>query len=186
METGMLYLGVDQSENHSAFAFVNMEAEVVRVLPVILAGVYGGERLHRIEEAFLTFIKGVDQIRGAIEGFSVGSTNRPFDLGEVSGTIRAAYYRTYRQEFKVVPPCNLKKFACNLSHAPKAVILSSVKSNWGYETSDDNIADAVVLAQMARAFHLNKYTHRYQREALATLDVPKPKKLLPPRSKDNL
>lgn len=182
----MLYLGVDQSENHSAFALVNMEAAVVRVVPVILAGVYGAERLHRIETAFLTFIQGVQQLRGAIEGFSVGSTNRPFDLGEVSGTIRVAFYREHKQELKVVPPCNLKKFACNLSHAPKNVILSSVKSQWGYDTQDDNIADAIVLAQMARANHLNIFSHRYQREALATLDLPKAKKLLPPRSKDNL
>lgn len=179
------FLGIDQSLQHTGLAIVNSEGKIEKTAAVMVAG-SGAERLCRIVQAFRAFIHGTRLTAGAIEGYSVKSTNRPFDLGEVSGVFRAEYYSLFRHEPMVVPPTSLKKFVTGMSGAEKELMVSTVKSRWGLESDDDNIADAVGLAQMARSTHLDEFRTRFQREAVKTITRPKRTKLRHLGSKDNV
>lgn len=183
----MYFLGIDQSLQHTGLAIVDERAKIVKTAALIVAGkLSGAERLHRIVQDFRMFLHGHPILAGCIEGYSVQSTNRPFDLGEVSGVFRCEYYSLFRHEPQVVPPTSLKKFVTGVSGAEKDLMVSTVKSKWGLESDDDNIADAVGLAQMARSAHLEEFSSRSQHEAVHKLQRPKRTKLRHLGSKDNV
>jgi crossover junction endodeoxyribonuclease RuvC len=113
---------------------------------------------------------------GAIEGCSYGSTHREFALGEVSGLLRADLYDR-GVDLLVVPPTMLKKFATGRGHATKTQVMTAVETLWGAKDLDDNSADAVVLAQIARAFRQGVYHHRCQAEVIRALRPAPPLRL---------
>jgi len=181
------FLGIDQSLQHTGLAIVNSNGAIEKTAALIVAGkLSGAERLFRIVQDFRGFLHGTLITAAAIEGYSVESTNRPFDLGEVSGAFRAEYYSLFRHELLVVPPTSLKKYVTGASGAEKELMVSTVKTRWGLESDDDNIADAVGLAQMARSTHLGEFSTRTQREAVTKLTRPKRVKIRHHGSKDNV
>jgi hypothetical protein len=113
-------------------------------------------------------------VRAAMEGGSFKSVHRGFDLGTVFGVLQADLF-ALGIDPAVVAPVLVKKFATGNAHAKgKGAIVNAVKLTWNTEVGDDNQADAVVLAQIARALFLgpSHYNKRYQVEVLATLLKP--------------
>lgn len=181
------YLGIDQSLTGTGLAIVNANGIVRASVCLSVAGkLSGAARLGQIGKEFKAFVKFADVQHGCIEGYSVKSTNRPFDLGEVSGVLRAAYFELFERELTVVPPTSLKKFATGISGAEKDLMISSVNQKWGTTTDNDNIADAIALAQMARAENLNQYNTRSEREAVSALTRKKPVRLRHRHNPDNV
>jgi crossover junction endodeoxyribonuclease RuvC len=87
--------------------------------------------------AALADVHGVDLV--IIEGYSfAGKFNR---------------MRLYKEglPFVEVPPTSLKKFVTGKGNVKKDLMLLSVYKRWGYDTEDDNEADAYGLAQFGRA-----------------------------------
>lgn len=91
-----------------------------------------------------------------IEGFSYGSKGRSvFDIAYLGWRIREdleAFRSKYNTPWLEVPPTQLKQFATGKGNANKEIILQQVYKRWGYETHDNNIADAYALAQIGRAY----------------------------------
>jgi crossover junction endodeoxyribonuclease RuvC len=91
-----------------------------------------------------------------IEGFSYGSKGRGvFDIAYLGWRIREELER-YRTEDDVpwleVSPAQLKQFATGKGNANKEIVLQQVYKRWGVELTDNNQADAYVLAQIGRAY----------------------------------
>lgn len=119
-----------------------------------------------------------------IEGFSYGSKGRSvFDIAYLGWRIREDLERLKEQDnipWLEVPPSQLKKFATGQGNTNKEIILQQVYKRWGYETHDNNIADAYVLAQIGRAYLQDSYKpddlNLFQLEVIANLKGEKPKK----------
>lgn len=119
-----------------------------------------------------------------IEGFSYGSKGRSvFDIAYLGWRIREELERLRTDDgipWLEVPPSQLKKFATGQGNANKEIILQQVYKRWGYETHDNNIADAYVLAQIGRAYLQDSYKpddlNLFQLEVIANLKGEKPKK----------
>jgi len=119
-----------------------------------------------------------------IEGFSYGSKGRSvFDIAYLGWRIREELEWLKEQDnipWLEVPPSQLKKFATGQGNANKEIILQQVYKRWGYETHDNNIADAYVLAQIGRAYLQDSYKpddlNLFQLEVIANLKGEKPKK----------
>lgn len=112
----------------------------------------------------------------AMEGGSFRSVHRGFDLGAVFGVLQADLY-ALGLDPAVVAPVLVKKFATGRAHAEKLDVVNAVKKLWQAAPADDNQADAIVLAQIARALFspAPAYT-RAQAEVLHTLRaVPAPR-----------
>ena len=124
----------------------------------------------------MTFVGEAQVAHAALEGPSLGSTHREFDLGEVSGVVRQAVYHSWSIEPLVVAPTQLKLFATGNSSSDKDAVVNAVNKQWGIDTSNDNVADAVTLAQIARAAHLGiRCATRRQMDVVAALiNPPKP------------
>lgn len=78
-------------------------------------------------------------------GPSAGASLR---LSLLAGCVRAGL-RDKGISFKVVQPTMVKKYICGKGSAPKEVIMMMVLKKYGIETSDNNQADAIVMAAMA-------------------------------------
>lgn len=91
-----------------------------------------------------------------IEGFSYGSKGRGvFDIAYLGWRIREELER-YRTEDDIpwleVSPSQVKQFATGKGNANKEIVLQQVYKRWGVELTDNNQADAYVLAQIGRAY----------------------------------
>lgn len=116
-----------------------------------------------------------------IEGFSFASKGRSvFDIAYLGWRIREELERLRSEDgtpWLEVPPSQLKKFATGQGNANKEIILQQVYKRWGVEFSDNNQADAYVLAQIGRAYlgETDDLT-AFQQEVIANLKGEKPAK----------
>ncbi len=116
-----------------------------------------------------------------IEGFSYGSKGRSvFDIAYLGWRIREELEWLKEQDnipWLEVPPSQLKKFATGQGNANKEIILQQVYKRWGVEFSDNNQADAYVLAQIGRAYlgEVEDLT-AFQQEVISVLKDDKPAK----------
>lgn len=147
------------------------------------------ERVKLIREQITNVIENLTDGHGewqapdliVIEGFSYGSKGRSlFDIAYLGWRIREDL-----EQLKVddgipwleVPPTQVKQFATGKGNANKEIILQQVYKRWGVEFSDNNQADAYVLAQIGRAYSGDtEGLTAFQQEVIANLKGEKPKK----------
>lgn len=112
----------------------------------------GGLRLAEIRARLAEFVTawGVPGA-AAIEGPSLGSTHREYDLGEGSGAIRSWVYEYAAIEMVVVPPSTLKRYATGNGGADKALMIEYAVRNLHAQigATEDDAADAACLAHLA-------------------------------------
>jgi Holliday junction resolvasome RuvABC endonuclease subunit len=107
-------------------------------------------------------------VQGAMEGYSIESVNRPFDLGEAGGMVKLACHQ-HAVPLITVPPTSLKKFAGN-AKADKEGVAKLVAQKWQQHIDQNDECDAYVLAQVARALkHQEAVTVRAELEVLKKL-----------------
>jgi crossover junction endodeoxyribonuclease RuvC len=101
----------------------------------------------------------------AIEGFGFAS-QRGFLLGGIGWGIRIELYRRGISYLEVAPS-TLKKFTGAKGNASKEKIAVEVYKRWGFEHDSNNVTDAYVLAQIARAAKGLGTVTKFQKEILA-------------------
>lgn len=119
-----------------------------------------------------------------IEGFSYGSKGRSvFDIAYLGWRIREELERLRSEDgtpWIEVPPTQLKKFSTGKGTANKEIILQQVYKRWEYETDNNNIADAFVLAKIGEAYLQDNYKpddlNLFQLEVISNLKGEKPAK----------
>ena len=77
----------------------------------------------------------------------------------------------YTNDFNyvIVTPSQVKKFATGKGNASKDNMILPIYKKWGYEHSSDNVRDAFVLAQIARATKTSVELTKYQKEVINSL-----------------
>jgi Holliday junction resolvasome RuvABC endonuclease subunit len=81
-------------------------------------------------------------------------------LGELAGVVKATLHVAVRGDGRYplrVPPASLKKFATGKGNAKKVDIILSVYKKYGLEVTNDNLADAYVLARIASRYVITQY-----------------------------
>jgi crossover junction endodeoxyribonuclease RuvC len=168
-----LFLGIDQSLQSPGFALVTEKGEHFKSSTLsVTRESRGVQREAFIRDGLMDFIEGREaQIKaGAIEGFSVNSVHRPFDLGGIFSVLRLYVFDVSHIELMIVPPLSLKKFVTGNGHATKEQVLYSVKTVWGIDFKDaSDSADAFGLAKLAWARATNSYNRRCEAEAVHDL-----------------
>lgn len=111
----------------------------------------------------------------AIEGFSFASKGRSlFDIGylgwRIKEDLRGMEMNGTIKYWLDVPPTVVKKFATGKGNAPKELILQQVYKRWDEEFSDNNQADAFVLAKIAEAYDdMSLELTAFQEEAIESV-----------------
>jgi Holliday junction resolvasome RuvABC endonuclease subunit len=177
--TSELYLGIDQSLTGTGLCVIDNDARVRVLATVDTKNLRGGIRLAKIRDAVVDVLTEGPISGAAVEGYSMGSINRPFDLGEVGGVIRLALTDA-RVSYNIVAPSVLKLFATGHGHADKARMLREAETR-GACPADDNQADAYFLACVARAVSRGA-SQPHELRALRTVTTPrKRRRNKPPR-----
>lgn len=101
-----------------------------------------------------------------IEGFAYGARGKGVSTQYGIGwTIRMELIKKgYR--YIDIPPTVVKKFATGKGNAKKDAMVLPIYKHWGFEHISDNVRDAYVLAQIARALDGQGVLTKYQEEAL--------------------
>lgn len=137
----------------------------------------GAKRLRRIYDELQATVSAYQGPWGCptIEGPSLGSTHREFDLGEASGVVKLWLLSHTQEEPQVVAPAQLKLFATGNAQASKDEVQEYVTARFDQEVDGDDAADAAVLAEIA--WYLTTKARprtRVQAEVLHALRNPRP------------
>lgn len=164
----MRYLGIDQSLTGTGVCLVEEDGRFVVMSTVDTDDLRGAPRLAYIRDTLTSMVRMFGPVgHAALEGYSMGSINRPFDLGEVGGIVRIVLTDA-GVRFNVVPPTVLKLFATGHGHSPKEKMISAAEAE-GVCPKDNNQADAYFLARMARAVAVGHVDKRCEMDAIYTI-----------------
>lgn len=159
-------VGIDQSLTGTGICLITVtggkaHVSYKKVCPGKRRGV---ERLTYIVDQLCLFLaKAPNLMCGVMEGYSIDSLNRSFDLGELGGVIKLTLAAHLHLPFYVVPPTSLKKYVTGYGQASKEDMMKV------YGVIDDNLADAQGLAELGRSILTNEYTTRCQLEVITAV-----------------
>lgn len=108
----------------------------------------------------------------AIEGYSCGSVGKWFDIGEGGGVVKLMLYELGIPVI-IIPPKSLKRFVTGNGCAKKEQVIREVEKKYGVKTEDDNIADAVGLAQVAWVWLTQQSKYRTELEVAQQIRLPR-------------
>ena len=125
------------------------------------------KRMIDLTEQVLNHLKKGDVI--AIEGFSYGSRGK--GMAFQFGYGYSVQIELYKNDFKylIVTPSQVKKFATGKGNASKDNMILPIYKKWNYEHESDNVRDAFVLAQIARATRSKLNLTNYQKEVIEVI-----------------
>lgn len=175
----MFFLGIDQSARSTGVAVVSEDQKMKWTGTVTPGKLLGAPRLAFIRDRLVSVIttyrgyngdKDADVAFAALEGYSMGSTGKWFDLGEVGGIVRLVLH-DLKVPFAVVAPTSLKKFVTGSGDSDKEAMAIWVKRKWGVSLEQDDMCDAFGLAQVARSVYLGKGETRSELEVVKKLNV---------------
>ena len=84
-----------------------------------------------------------------MEGYAYGAKGHVFDIAECTGIIKYQFYHLGEGlRYVIVPPTLLKKYLTGKGVAPKDIMIKEVYKQYGFDTNNNNIADAVALAML--------------------------------------
>lgn len=165
------FVGIDSSLQQPGLAVLWDDGELSFAGSLRTGTSRGGTRLAAIEGWISDNVGDAYVVGCAIEGPSLGSTHREFDLGEISGVCRCLAARAWGVEATVVPPTQLKLFADGNGRAED--LIHAVKRHWGIDVGeDDNAADAYALARIARALVHGPGPRRCEAEVVRDILAP--------------
>lgn len=184
-----VYVGVDCSLRKPGLTVLTADAVIYCGSLKIKSS--GAARLDAIAYYIADRLAGHLVAGSAIEGPSLKSQHREFDLGEGSGAAKLILFRASlgSAEPLVVPPTQLKLYATGNGNTGKDDVIHWVKEAWGYNVGgDDDAADSFALAHLARALDLGGVKRRC--EAQVVHDILHPGAAKPRvkhrRSKENI
>lgn len=130
--------------------------------------------IHRLDDILKQIQKIVSGKPGHafVEGYSMASKGMVFQLGELGGAIRLMLFHMGWTVY-IVSPKTLKKFTTLNGNADKEMMKEWVKRCYGYESVDDNDADAYAL----RAFGVTMLHYEGGMEPPKPFHVPSDKQI---------
>lgn len=159
-------VGVDQALLHTGVCR-NVNGDLTTLL-IQEKRLRGAERLASIRRQVSLYLAGFDPELIAMEDYSYGSVNRPFDLGELGGVLKLMFLER-KVPYILVPPKMLKAFVTNDGNADKDKMIRFVSQKYHLSTENDNIADAVGLAKFAEVYLTGQSNYRSELEAVLRL-----------------
>jgi crossover junction endodeoxyribonuclease RuvC len=144
----MRFVGIDPSSK-TGFVALDEAGEVLRRKELTGVGSVDPKRIVTLIDEIITHLQPDDVI--CLEGYSFGSKGKGVSFQyELGGMIREWLFRR-NHNYTIITPSQLKKFATGKGNTPKDAMAVPIFKRWGFESNSNNVVDAYVLAQMARA-----------------------------------
>lgn len=145
-------IGIDASLTSTGFCILYEDVKNMKLLAVKGGKLRGAERLAYFQEQLVYLLTEYTPKFALIENYaySVGVGGRVFDVGELGGVVRLTLFQQ-SVPYDVVAPPSVKKYITGSGRCEKDVIIKEVYKNYGIDTNDNNLADAVVIAKIAES-----------------------------------
>lgn len=108
-------------------------------------------RLADLREKITSTIKLHQPELVVVEGYSFGSHTAIASMAEIGGIVKCSMFEM-GQNYLVVPPARVKKFATGRGNAKKDEVRLEVYKRWKFEAPSNDEVDAYVLARIGLAY----------------------------------
>jgi crossover junction endodeoxyribonuclease RuvC len=160
------YVGIDPSTK-TGLVVIDEHGDVWEACEIEKSG-KDPARMYSLIGGVMEYLTDKDVV--AIEGFGFASQSG-FLLGGIGWGIRMdMYHRGIK--YHEVAPAALKKFTGCKGNAKKDALAVEIFKRWGFEHGSDNVRDAYVLAQVARALHEPLPLIKAQQEVIQVIKTP--------------
>jgi crossover junction endodeoxyribonuclease RuvC len=162
-------IGLDLSLTEPGWALYNVDSKEFTYGVIDVAKFKGMFRIQEILDGVSDLfdnIKSYEDVLLVLEGYSFGSKGAAIiNLGELGGVIRHWLWQN-TVTYVEVPPTTAKKFLTGSGASGKSIIIKELYKNFGIDTNNDNIADAINLAIIGRQYlgHLDKKVTKEQQK----------------------
>lgn len=167
------FVGIDPS-SETGFAILDKDGNYLDGFDITSNDPFKTVKIDEIVSEIVSNLEFDDVI--AIEGFSYGSKGKGVDFQYGLGhAIRLELYRMDKDWIEVTPT-QVKKFSTGNGNMAKENMVLPIFKHWGFEHPSNNVRDAYVLAQIARAIRMGTASTKYQQEVVkAIIEPPKAK-----------
>jgi crossover junction endodeoxyribonuclease RuvC len=170
------FVGIDPSTK-TGFVALDAEGNVLEAREIVSSRKEDPARMFDLVRQVVGAVSISDVL--VIEGFSFGSQGTAVSIQYGIGwSIRLQLYNRHKEYIEAAPSA-LKKFASGKGTTKKDELGIDIFKRWGFEHKSDNVRDAYVLAQIARALHEPVQLTKFQQEVIGAIRNPPAKK---PRS----
>lgn len=160
-----VFLGLDLSITQTGYCIADSKAPIkygtIDTKKKTYSDVLAISRFHKVDYIYeviqeLLFARYDNEpisyvaLEGYAMGISAGKNTSLCDLAELGGIIKNHLY-SRDIPFLVVPPKSLKKFITGNGNASKDMMIQAISDIYGFNTTNNNIADAYGLMVAARA-----------------------------------
>lgn len=151
----MKFVGLDISLTETGFCVLDNGGKVetfgtIRSKP----GEPDITRFFNIVDSLCSELEPSSTDRFMFEQYAYASKGHITRIAELGGMIKYQLYAIHgvpASNFWVAAPTSLKKFSTGSGIAGKGSIIKAVYKKWGFDTENDNVADAFVLAKLMKA-----------------------------------
>lgn len=105
-------------------------------------------RLRWSRDTILSIVEEAEPELIALEDYAFAARFRAHPMGEVGGVVRTALLEA-GYSVLLVGTGQLKKYTSGSGNTKKNVMLLEVFDQWGFKTTDDNVADSFALKELA-------------------------------------
>lgn len=141
----MKILSIDQSLVQSGYCIFQDDKLIEK--GVIESGQKGTKRLFEIKQEIQVLLKNHRPEYVVFEDYSYGSRGRAtFSLGELGGMLKLMFFEAIELWYTVPIPL-WKKYLTGKGNCKKDVVMMKVFKKFGFETANNNVADAYVMGR---------------------------------------
>lgn len=166
-------VGIDQSVLHTGVCILDETGATTYLGLIEPSKLKNYDRLAYIRDALSDILGDTRYIVGALEGYSYGSVNKKYLLGEIGAIVKLALHDRC-DVVHVVAPTQVKLFTAGRGSASKETVMKAVERQWGVSLNDDNLADAYSLARVALEVAFPNTKNRNQLEVVKAVSSAKP------------
>lgn len=158
----MRYVGIDTSTK-TGLVILDQQGNIVLAEEIEIKGYKDPQRMVILIDTVASRLEFGDII--CIEDFAYAQGNRMALIGGIGWGVRNAIYRQ-GNKYTEVSTGQLKNFVGAKGNCSKEDLILPLFRLYGFEHSSDNVRDAYILAQIARALHEDVLLYEYQKGVL--------------------
>jgi len=158
------YVGIDTSTK-TGFVRIDEDGEIWAAEEIEVPGKDPARMVNLIDQV-LNRINPGDVV--CIEDFAYAQANRMAMLGGIGWGVRMGLWRR-KIAYTEVSTGQLKNYAGCKGNVGKPELIIPIFELWGFKDSSDNVRDAFILAQIARALHEPVKLKSFQRDVIKKL-----------------
>jgi Holliday junction resolvasome RuvABC endonuclease subunit len=132
----------------------------------------GMKKLGFLRNNLMSRIEDFQPTLAVVEGYSYGSQNKAFKIGEYGGIIKLALYDRNIRTI-IIPPSRAKLFAAGKGDATKPEVREAIRARYGWAIKSLDAADATACALFGRTLLMQRSPYRSELEVIRKFEEPK-------------